>query len=164
MKYKIPLLALSFLITFTQHVYAQATGVQPVLNKYLIVKDALINGVVTEVSKAAVELLASIENVEESNLKPKEKKLFEKGKTDLLKYTKSLSTSSDIEKQRTFFAGLSIALWELVKDAESIDQHIYYQYCPMKKRYWLSSEIEIQNPYYGFSMLNCGNVADKKLN
>lgn len=39
---------------------------------------------------------------------------------------------------------------------------VYYQYCPMKKAYWLSMEKEIKNPYYGSSMLTCGKVIETK--
>ncbi|RYF87461.1 MAG: DUF3347 domain-containing protein, partial [Chitinophagaceae bacterium] len=39
-------------------------------------------------------------------------------------------------------------------------QPIYLQYCPMKKASWLSSEKQIRNPYYGSSMLTCGEVTE----
>jgi hypothetical protein len=41
---------------------------------------------------------------------------------------------------------------------------IYVQYCPManegKGGYWLSSQEEIMNPYYGDDMLHCGEVKE----
>ena len=42
------------------------------------------------------------------------------------------------------------------------NQSAYLQYCPMafddKGAYWISSEKEIRNPYFGDMMLKCGEV------
>ncbi|WP_304067171.1 DUF3347 domain-containing protein [Pedobacter glucosidilyticus] len=42
---------------------------------------------------------------------------------------------------------------------------IYKQYCPMandgKGGFWLASEKEIKNPYYGEAMLSCGTVEEE---
>jgi hypothetical protein len=54
------------------------------------------------------------------------------------------------------------SLKELVKPSDKVNQPVYYQYCPMKKAYWLSKEKDIKNPYYGSSMLTCGKVAETK--
>lgn len=160
---KLRLLILIIITGFVHSGFAQTTDVQSLLNKYLNLKDALVKSDANQASKSSGELLITIEKVGVSVLKPKEKKSFDKGEADMIKYTKIISTTSDIEKQRTAFAELSIATWKLVKDAESITQNIYYQYCPMKKSYWLSTEKEIKNPYYGSEMLTCGNVSDKKI-
>lgn len=81
-------------------------------------------------------------------------------KADLLKATEMLSKTSSIEKQRAAFNDVSVAMWKLVKSSDQIEQEVYYQYCPMKKAYWLSNEKAIKNPYYGSSMLTCGNVTE----
>ena len=43
-----------------------------------------------------------------------------------------------------------------------INQKVYVEFCPMadgdKGAYWASSEKEIRNPYYGASMLTCGEI------
>jgi hypothetical protein len=54
-------------------------------------------------------------------------------------------------------------MWKIVKNNSEIRESVYYQYCPMKKMYWLSKEETIKNPYYGSKMLTCGNVSDKKV-
>ncbi|RYF79677.1 MAG: DUF3347 domain-containing protein, partial [Chitinophagaceae bacterium] len=40
------------------------------------------------------------------------------------------------------------------------NEPIYLQYCPMKNASWLSSAKQIRNPYYGSSMLTCGEVTE----
>jgi hypothetical protein len=52
----------------------------------------------------------------------------------------------------------------LFKKAEITSGSMFVQYCPMANEgeggYWLSSETEIRNPYYGDEMLNCGEVKE----
>ena len=44
-----------------------------------------------------------------------------------------------------------------------VNEKVYIEFCPMvdgnKGAYWLSLEKEIRNPYYGESMLKCGEVS-----
>ena len=41
---------------------------------------------------------------------------------------------------------------------------VYVQFCPMadddKGGYWLSTETQISNPYFGDMMLRCGEIKD----
>jgi len=66
--------------------------------------------------------------------------------------------------KRVFFEKISTAMYAAVKDAQLQHAGIYHQYCPMafneKGAYWLSNVSEIQNPYYGKKMLECGEVKD----
>jgi hypothetical protein len=48
----------------------------------------------------------------------------------------------------------------MAKGVKLSSEPIYQQYCPMKKAAWLSNESAVKNPYYGSSMLTCGNVTD----
>lgn len=74
---------------------------------------------------------------------------------------KKLATAGkDLEKQRTAFAALSIEMYAVIKKEKLTPDTIYQAYCPMKKMYWLSKEPIIKNPYYGKTMLNCGNITE----
>jgi len=121
------------------------------LNHYINVKNALVNGD----SKTATQTI----NTFYQSLKG-DKDLAQQN--ELLRATEKLSKANGIEKQRAVFNDVSIAMWKLVKSAENVKQAVYYQYCPMKKGYWLSLEKEIKNPYYGSSMLACGKIAETK--
>ena len=52
----------------------------------------------------------------------------------------------------------------LARDFKPMDSPLYIQHCPMadqeKGADWLSREKEIRNPYFGKSMLTCGEVTD----
>lgn len=68
-----------------------------------------------------------------------------------------------VEKQRAHFATLSNALINLIENA-GVEGTVYVDYCPMalnnKGAYWLSTDQEIRNPYFGAEMLTCGEVKE----
>jgi hypothetical protein len=78
----------------------------------------------------------------------------------LSKDARQIAESKDIAKQREFFADFSANFFQLAKTAKLSAQPAYYQYCPMKKAYWLSASSDIKNPYYGKQMLTCGAVKE----
>lgn len=131
---------------------AQAQNTENIFNQYLKVKDALVKSDSKTTSEQAVLLHKEIEA--SSTFSEKE---------SLLKLVQKMTKTTDIEKQRAAFADVSTTMWKVVKNGKGIKQDVYYQYCPMKKMYWLSNEAKIKNPYYGSKMLTCGNVADKKM-
>ena len=130
--------------------FAQNTSL--LLDNYIDVKNALVssNGV------AASESINILYNT------VKEEETFPQ-KAELLKASEKLyKAGNNIDKQRAALNYVSNVMWELVKGSEKVDETIYYQYCPMKKAHWLSLEKEIKNPYYGSSMLTCGEVVETK--
>lgn len=128
--------------------FAQNTGT--LLDNYIHVKNALVNGDSKAAAQASGVLYQSIKS--ESSFAQKEA---------LLEATESMSKAGGIEKQRAAFSEVSAILWKVMKSSET-NHPVYYQYCPMKKAYWLSKEKEIRNPYYGSSMLTCGKVSETK--
>ena len=75
-----------------------------------------------------------------------------------------ISKTSDIKTQRDQFIHLSAHLINAVKTF-GINQKVYVDYCPMVNNdagaFWLSTEEEILNPYFGASMLRCGEISDE---
>lgn len=130
--------------------FAQNTG--NLLNNYIQVKNALVNSD-SKASTAAINAFYEVVKGGDNFVQ----------KADLLKATEKLSKAgSHLEKQRTAFNEVSTVLWKLVKNADNINSPVYYQFCPMKKAHWLSTEKEIKNPYYGSSMLTCGKVVETR--
>jgi len=76
----------------------------------------------------------------------------------------ALEGVKDIERQREIFSIISNDLTSTVQimGADIGAGKIYLDFCPManddKGGYWLSSIKEIQNPYFGESMLKCGEI------
>jgi hypothetical protein len=130
---------------------AQNTG--KLLNEYYGVKNALVNSDAGAASAAITALQQTVKAA-----KPFTQKEALAGAVDKLAKPKA------IEKQRAAFNDVSTILWKIVQDSDKVSETVYYQYCPMKKAYWLSEAPAIQNPYYGSSMLTCGKVAETRNN
>ena len=89
-----------------------------------------------------------------------EKKIYTEQFDVLMGNAHAIVDTRDIEKQRNAFAKISPAIWKMVKASDALNGTYYYQYCPMRKAYWVSRDKSIENPYYGASMLSCGSVKE----
>lgn len=73
------------------------------------------------------------------------------------------ATATTLEQQRAVFETVSDRMTDLLKAARW-KGGTYQQFCPMafndKGAHWLSNSDEIQNPYFGDRMLECGEVTD----
>ena len=115
---------------------------------YLHIKTALVSSNGKEAQNGAVMLTKSLKGVKDAD--------------KALKAAKGMSSSADLNTQRTAFSDLSNAMAVLVK-GNLKSGTVYKGFCPMALNggaYWLSSEKEIQNPYYGDKMLKCGSVKE----
>lgn len=128
---------------------ADAQNTSKLVNEYITVKNALVNGD----SKAASDAVATFQQ------SVKEAGNFAQ-KDALAKSVEELAKAGSIDKQRAVFNDVSTTLWKTVKSTDKIETPLYYQYCPMKKAYWVSKEKEVKNPYYGSAMLTCGKVVE----
>ncbi|WP_026727697.1 DUF3347 domain-containing protein [Flavobacterium denitrificans] len=132
---------------------------QSVYDAYFNVKDALIKSDSKLTSAKAKDLLTAISAVKMDKLKSNEHTVWMKVVKKLTADAKSISSTADLKKQRDTFKSLSKSTYDLIK-VSSPDQPIYKQYCPMADADWLSKEKAVKNPYYGSSMLTCGNVVE----
>lgn len=123
------------------------------LSSYYNIKNALVTGDATSAASNADEFLKTVNAIDY--------KVISEGNSHVLaKDAGRISASKDLKKQREYFANFSSNMAAVAKALKVTDQPVYLQYCPMKKASWLSSEKEIRNPYYGSSMLTCGEVTE----
>ncbi|SFD84452.1 DUF3347 domain-containing protein [Flavobacterium phragmitis] len=132
---------------------------QSVYDAYFKVKDALIKSDSKLTSAKAKDLLTAITAVKMDKLKSNEHAVWMKVVKKLTADAKSISSTTDLKKQRESFKSLSKSTYDLIK-VSSPTEPIYKQYCPMADADWLSKEKAVKNPYYGSSMLTCGNVVE----
>jgi Cu(I)/Ag(I) efflux system membrane fusion protein len=141
------------------------TQLKAVFNDYMTIEKALVNDNAETPKNAASSLLKSINNVDMKLLKeePAHSQWMHLEK-ELKKSASAISKTSDIKIQREHFVHLSAHLINAVKTF-GINQKVYVDYCPMANNdigaFWLSTEEEILNPYFGASMLKCGEVTDE---
>lgn len=133
-----------------------------VFDKYLALKDALVNDNPTSAQKSANEFLKLIGKVDMKLLTNDEAHthwmIIEK---ELFNSSKLISSTSDISNQRVNFISLSKNMSKII-ELFGIDKKVFQQFCPMansdKGAIWLSSNEIIMNPYFGAKMLKCGTV------
>jgi hypothetical protein len=136
-----------------------SSQLQSVFDNYFAVKDALIKSDAKLTSAKATTLLTAIGAVKMDKLKSSEHTIWMKVMKKMTADAKAISSSQDLKKQRETFKSLSKSTYEIIK-VSNPDQPVYKQYCPMADADWLSKEKAVKNPYYGSSMLTCGNVVE----
>jgi len=129
------------------------------LEEYYVVKDALVNSNPTTAASAAKKLSTlvqtSLAKKPGENQANNSNSLQQKIQAD----ANAIAASKDLAKQRIAFQALSESIITLIKTEKQL-KPAYIMYCPMKKAYWISSVEQIKNPYYGSSMLTCGNISE----
>ena len=72
---------------------------------------------------------------------------------------------ADLSSDRTQFAQLSAAMRTVIShqrpDSNRWPKLFIYR-CPMAKADWIQTTEKKANPYYGFKMLDCGNLLETK--
>jgi copper chaperone CopZ len=141
----------------------KSNSIQVIYTNYLLLKDALVKTNANTAKKYASDLLKSVESADMSTMETKVHSEFMKVMNNLVKQTRLIANSTNIEKQRSTFSLVSKDMYAILK-VSNPDKPVYYQHCPMyndgKGANWLSAEKEIKNPYYGSQMLNCGSVQE----
>lgn len=141
-------------------VHKDSASIQPVLTEYLIVKNALVAGKSKDAAEAAKALNTALDKMGEGLMTDTEQKAFAAISDDSKEHAEHIGANgSNIKHQREHFQMLSKDIYDLVK-AFGTTQTLYKDYCPMVKAIWLSETKPIKNPYYGKSMLTCGEVQE----
>lgn len=136
-----------------------------VFSSYIKLKDAFVEsdgGKVAEEARQTAGALAAVDM----------KLLSGAAHNDWMTYLSPIQSAltemqetNDIGIQRGAFSNLSDNMYKSIKAFGLGGQEAFYEYCPMafnnEGAYWLSLEEEIKNPYFGESMLTCGQVKEK---
>lgn len=136
----------------------QSAEIDSSLALYLEIKDGLIAGDFNAIKGKMINLSTMIKNWGSE--------LTEDNSTlELLSQTvQTLAGSSDVTTSRTSFVAFSRLYIDFIKGLDR-DDVLFVQFCPMadegRGAYWLSRENEIKNPYYGATMLRCGETIER---
>ena len=141
-------------------VFAQNSQTQSLLDSYYDIKNALVNSDATTAAAKASQFSKILSSVDMKSM-PKEEMTAFMGLQDKLEFdAKHISETKEISHQREHFANFSTNLFKLAKAVKLTKEPVYYDYCPMKKSYWLSDNAAIKNPYFGKQMLTCGAIKE----
>ena len=132
-----------------------------VYNDYINLKDALVNEDSKTVMTISNSLLDNISKVYMKLLKDEAHTHWVSLEKEVKIAATSISKTSDIKEQRVHFKDLSSQLINAVQ-LFGINEKVYVKFCPMAENnngaYWLSKEEKVINPYFGSTMLTCGEV------
>jgi len=121
-----------------------------VYENYHHLSKALVEGNATEAQSGAAALQTA---------------LTEAGSSKGADLAGKVASVKDLKAQRAELEALTAEVEKVVKSSKLTSGVIYKQYCPMANSneggYWLSSESEIKNPYFGDEMLNCGETKEE---
>ncbi|MBR9998360.1 MAG: efflux RND transporter periplasmic adaptor subunit [Cyclobacteriaceae bacterium] len=139
----------------------QITGVA---DAYFDLKNALVDSDVSLTKKKVKELRNELSGVDmltiEGQVHDRWMALREQFDNDLDRLTET----DDLLTLRDNFARLSGNILEMVELFGLEKEKVYKIFCPMafdnKGAYWLSETNDIRNPYFGESMLKCGEVIE----
>lgn len=121
--------------------------VEAIFDQYINVESALVNTDAETTSSESSKLLMLLKDNESD--------------AEVLAAVENMQKSDDIEAQRKNFAQVTESMETMLKGSLKSGT-IYKQFCPMAfdntGAYWLSTNREILNPYFGDKMLKCGRV------
>lgn len=134
------------------------TAFKPVLQAYFGIEKALVADDSKTANQQAANLVTAAKQMDINKLEVTQKTAWTNYSEKLRFNAQHISESKSIDHQREHFAALSDAVFILLKNFKP-EYTVYQQYCPMKKQYWLNASADIQNPYYGKKMTDCGKVS-----
>ncbi len=135
-----------------------------VFTNYIELKEALVNDDSNLAQKSADLIVSNLDKIDMKLLTDsKSHNLWMSLLKELKSSSKKIAISTDIKNQRTHFITLSNTITKSVT-IFGVNQKVYKQFCPManndKGAIWLSTEENIENPYFGEMMLKCGTIKE----
>ena len=131
-----------------------------VYHEYIDMKDAFVASDAQKVSSEAKQVKKVLDEVDMGLLEGDAHMKWMDYLEILNSTIEIISKSGSLEAQRKTFSKFNLAFYKAVKTFGLEGVKTHYQYCPMANRdqgaYWFSNEEEIRNPYFGESMLKCG--------
>lgn len=138
---------------------------KPIMEKYLELSDALIEAQPLDASRIAVEMELLFKKANLKIATNENKNIWGEQADAIVIFLNKIAASKDLKVQRNEFYPLSQDVYDLYAKIGLKGFTIYKQFCPMafndKGAFWLSKSEDILNPYFGSTMLHCGEIKEK---
>ncbi|MCG3147744.1 MAG: hypothetical protein PCFJNLEI_01185 [Verrucomicrobiae bacterium] len=123
---------------------------------------AVVSGVLEQYAKIQTALAGdSTDGVREAAQAIAKQAKDDSNKTlpaDVAAHAEILAKANDLAAARTAFKALSASLSRYLSTANIQTGHYFQMHCGMAKADWLQTDKDVKNPYYGGSMLRCGQL------
>jgi membrane fusion protein, copper/silver efflux system len=137
-------------------------ALHPLFESYLTMKDALVKDQFQEAKKALEEFQSIHADINMSVFTGEAHELWMHYTENLTEAYSAEPQTNNIEGIRTLFLPVSDIMIAMTKSFQPYKSTLYVQHCPMANKDqgadWLSLNENILNPYFGASMLTCGEV------
>jgi len=129
---------------------------QPIVSAYLRIQQTMAADKLTGVAAAARAISKATKELGKAKVSGEHAKHYQGIPDKLAAAAESLATADSLEEARERMKALSrpMALWATLSKPKGVD----VVYCSMAKGSWLQRPGPVRNPYYGASMLQCGEV------
>lgn len=155
-------------VAIGQHTSTFTQSYSELITAYTGLKDALVASDTAKATAAALKLAIASDSLKINEIQGDTGNVI---KPTAVTYTsmitssaKGLAGESSLSEMRKEFEMIADNLWQLTRVVRYDGQKLFWQYCPMafnnRGAYWISSERQVRNPYFGNDMLECGKVAD----
>lgn len=130
-----------------------------IAEKYLLIQEKLASDKTDLVKNLALEINSMAAELAQIEIPAEHKEHYQNLADKLQSAAQNLSNSKNIKKMREAFAELSkpMAMWAGMYQPEGIN----VVFCSMAPGSWLQRGEDIQNPYFGKSMLRCGEIISR---
>lgn len=131
-------------------------GMIPILKQYMKVQTVLASDANTGVQAAAKSIAAHAGKLDATTVTGEHAEHYKKLPMKIKAAALAMSKATSIETARNAFRELSkpMAMWGTMSKPKGVD----VLFCSMAKASWLQKTGAVKNPYYGASMLACGQV------
>jgi Cu(I)/Ag(I) efflux system membrane fusion protein len=137
-------------------------ALKPLFTEYLSMKDALINDNLENAKKAGSNILKTVDGLNMALFTGESHNVWMGLSSDLKNTLQHVQHFKTLEEIRKAFQQVSNTMIGLETSFNTNDEALYVMHCPMannnKGADWLSISKEVKNPYYGQSMLTCGEI------
>jgi len=163
-------------ITLKSHSDSFNQSINKLVESYLSIKDAFVEGDTSVVKSKTTQFCKQLEILNFAELAKDSSGIYETVKmtqSDILANANSLLQQKDITEMRRDFSALTDVMYPTFFNAIKYEGPVLYlQNCPMafnddEPANWISNNKEIVNPYMGkhhpkyqSGMLNCGEIKD----
>ncbi|NHE57139.1 efflux RND transporter periplasmic adaptor subunit [Cyclobacterium plantarum] len=131
---------------------------------YFDLKNELVADDAPGAREAGKQVTAALNKVDMSLVEGAAHDQWMELKKEIEEALQGMQEAENIESVRKQFMWLSESMLEITESFGLEKDKVYRQYCPMafgdEGAYWLSEKEEIFNPYFGESMLRCGEVRE----
>ncbi|GAA0878095.1 hypothetical protein GCM10009119_10630 [Algoriphagus jejuensis] len=133
-----------------------------VADAYFAVKNALVEDDLEGTKKKVSSFSQSLSQVDMSLVKDQAHESWMTQLAGMKEAGQKISAAPNLEEAKKHFSMLSFHILEMTETFGINKEAVYKDYCPMafgdQGAYWLSEKKDITNPYFGTSMLSCGEV------